>query len=389
MLLQSEFPPDIRLEKEISALVNANFELTLLCNSYSQKPYPNFPFGKITRIKSLFKSSKLNKVINFPLFLNPRLIYYSLKTAANEKPDFFHVHDLPMFPIGYLLKLLFKKPLILDLHENYPAALRAFKKKGLINFFFKNPYLAEKLEKFGVKKADRVITVIEENENRLVEDYKIDSKKCFVVSNTVELETFAKNPIDQNIINGYKDKFIILYAGWVSPERGLETPIMGMKLVQEKIPNAKLLIIGNGVSVEPLKKIVEKQKLNEIIQFIPWVGHDKINSYMKLAKIGIITHPVEDFINTTITHKLFEYMSQSLAVVLSESDPFKRIMSEINAGLVFKSADPKDFAEKIEQVSHSFNKYGENGRRAVEEKYNWKNDAETLINMYKNFNEDK
>jgi glycosyltransferase involved in cell wall biosynthesis len=384
MLLQSEFPPDIRLEKEISALTFANFEVILLCNSYKKESYPKYNFGKIIRIPSWFKSPKLNKVLNFPLFLNPRLMYYSIKVVLQERPDFIHVHDLPMFPIGYLLKKVFKKKLILDLHENYPAALRAFKKSGIINLVFKNPHLAEKLEKYSVKKADRVITVIEENQARLVNDYCVSEQKCFVVSNTVDLKTFAKNPIDENIFKQYENKFVILYAGWVSPERGLETPILGMKYVIEEIPNAVLLIVGNGISVEPLKKLAKDNSVNDCINFIPWVGHEKINSYMKLAKIGIITHPVEDFINTTITHKLFEYMSQNLAVVLSESEPFKRIMKETNAGLVFHSESPKDFADKIILLSNSNVNFGENGRLAIENKFNWSIDSNKLINMYQN-----
>lgn len=383
MLLQSEFPPDIRLEKEISALENANIKVNLLCNSYSKNPYPSYPFGNIIRIKSLFDSTKLNKLINFPLFLNPRLIYYSIRTMMQLKPDFIHVHDLPMFPIGYLLKKIFGKKLVLDLHENYPAALRAFKKKGLFNLIFKNPYLAEKLEKFSVRKADRVITVIEENQARLVNEYNISNQKCYVVSNTVDLETFGKNKIDSEIYDTYKDKFIILYAGWVSPERGLETPILGMKYIVEKNPDVLLLIVGNGISVGQLKKLVKYNKLEENIKFIPWVGHEKINTYMKVAKVGIITHPVEEFINTTITHKLFEYMSQSLAVLLSESIPFKRIMNETKAGLIIKSEDPNDFANKVIEMRKFNIDYGENGRKAVEKKYNWANDAKILIDLYK------
>ena len=43
----------------------------------------------------------------------------------------------------------------------------------------------------------------------------------------------------------------------------------------------------------------------------------------------------------------------------------------------------ENFAEKILEIASVNVKFGENGLRAVKEKYNWENDAKILINMYK------
>jgi glycosyltransferase involved in cell wall biosynthesis len=383
MLLQSEFPPDIRLEKEISALEKAGLKVTLLCNSYSKNPYPNFPFGKIIRIKSFFDSAKLNKIINFPLFLNPRLIYYSIKTTMKEKPDFIHAHDLPILPIALILKLIFQKKVIFDMHENYPQALRVFEKKGIIDYLFKNPILAEKLEKYAIKKADKIIVVVEENKIRL-KKLGISSEKIIVVSNTVDLETFKLNSKSLVDLSMYENKYIILYSGTVSPERGLDTPLSAMKYLGSESFELLLIILGDGKAVEKLNRISIENKLENRVELVEWCGHEKLPDYISRANLCIIPQPNNDFINTTIPHKLFEYMAISKPVLVSDAEPLKRIVEETNSGLVFHSNDSIDFAEKVRLIYKSKINFGSNGRKAVEEKYNWSYDAKNLVSMYQN-----
>src|SRR5690606_38577698 len=109
-----------------------------MCNQYEKDIGIDFPFCSIYRVKAIFKNKKLNKIINIPLFLNPRYLYYCLKAFINFKPDIIHAHDLPMVPIALILKLIKSVPVIYDMHENYPEALKYFKKKGFFNFLFKN-----------------------------------------------------------------------------------------------------------------------------------------------------------------------------------------------------------------------------------------------------------
>ncbi len=382
MLLQAPFPPDIRLEKEISALLKNNYKVTLLCNQYDKTKDKNFLSCNIVRVKALFNNLNLNKILNFPLFLNPRYIFYVLKTYYSTKPDYIHVHDLPMVPLGLMLKFFFNKIVIFDMHENYPEALKVFEKKGLSNFIFKNYKLAKKLEKFCIKRTDKIISVIEENNDRLL-SLGIDKNKLHIVSNTVDLNTFNVNSTISIELNQYKDKYTILYSGTVSPERGLLTPIKAITSIIEVIPNLKMIIIGDGVSVEILKQLAKQNNIDDYIDFIAWVGHEKIINYINIASICMIPQPSNAFIDTTIPHKLFEYMSLEKTVLVSDAKPLRRIVTETKAGLVFKSENPKDFADKVIEIYQSDYDYGQNGRKAVEEKYNWSTEEKKLLDLYR------
>jgi glycosyltransferase involved in cell wall biosynthesis len=381
MLLQSEFPPDIRLEKEITTLSSNGYKITLLCNQYDQNKDKGFPECEIIRIKALFRSKKLNKMVNFPICFNPRLIYYAIKTYLRSRPDVIHAHDLPMVPLGILLKWVFGVKLIYDMHENYPAALRFFDKKGLVNKIFRNPRIAEQLDRYCIKHSDHIIPVVEENKERLIK-LGVPDDKISVVSNTVDLKTFAAGSPDEKIASQYRNKFVIIYTGTVSPERGLDTPVKAMTILKEKIPNSLLLIIGEGPSEEPLEQYIKTNGLENYVSMLKWCGHENLVSYLAAADICIIPQPNNEFINTTIPHKLFEYMSQSKPVIVSDALPLKRIVEETNCGVYFISNSHADFAEKVIQMKESKTDYGSNGRKAVEFKYNWENDSKQLLHLY-------
>ncbi len=381
MLLQSEFPPDIRLEKEIDTLNNNDFCVNVLCNQYDSKKNKPYEGCDIFRVKAIFKSVKLNKLLNFPIFFNPRLIYYAIKTSIHVKPNFIHAHDLPMVPLGILLKWIFRIKLIYDMHENYPAALKFFNKKGLINKLFRNPIFAEKLDKYCIRHSDHIIPVVEENKDRLIAQ-GISEQKITVVSNTVDLNTFAIGDPDERITSQYKDRFVIIYTGTVSPERGLDTPVKALSILKNKIPNSLLLIIGEGPSEKPLKNYIESNGLTNHVSMLKWCGHENLVSYLAAANVCMIPQPSNEFINTTIPHKLFEYMSQSKPVIVSDALPLKRIVEETNCGVYFRSNSHADFAKKILQMKESQIDYGANGRKAVDSKYNWETDSKNLIELY-------
>ena len=85
------------------------------------------------------------------------------------------------------------------MHENYPEALKFFQKKGFVNLVFKNYRFAKTLDKFCIRHSDKIIVVVEENRYRLVAS-GVDSDKITIVSNTVDIDTFAKEKVDKDIV---------------------------------------------------------------------------------------------------------------------------------------------------------------------------------------------
>lgn len=388
MLLQSEFPPDIRLEKEIKSLSAAGYSVSLMANCYSaENSSKTFPNVDIYRLSAPYKKKSFNKILNFPLFFNPKFVQLGKKLCREIKPAFIHAHDLPMLPLGLKLGKKFNIPVIFDMHENYPEALKYFDKKGLVNLLFKNYRLAKYLERKTVPKADKIIVVVDESKNRLISE-GIPQDKVHVVSNTVDPDFYSAQT-KFNEISDFKNKFVILYTGTISPERGLDTPVKALQMINKEIQNVHMLFVGAGPSLDELKNLAINTGVTENVSFVGWQPHNKLKEYLQVANVAMIPQPSNDFIDTTIPHKLFEYMSQGKPVIVSDAKPLKRIITETEAGEVFRSADPESFADTIKVIYESDKNYGRNGIEAVKNKYNWDVDSGELLKLYQDLRENK
>ena len=74
-------------------------------------------------------------------------------------------------------------------------------------------------------------------------------------------------------------------------------------------------------------------------------------------------------------------------VITSDAKPLARIVKETECGEVFLSDSPEDFAAAILKVHGSRKPYGQKGRKAVEEKYNWDMTSRQLQNLYQEIGE--
>ena len=82
---------------------------------------------------------------------------------------------------------------------------------------------------------------------------------------------------------------------------------------------------------------------------------------------------------------MFEYMIAELPIIASNFLLWREIVEKNNCGICVNPLDPKEIAEAIEYlIEHpdEARKMGENGRKAVLEKYNWENESKKLLEIY-------
>ncbi|MDZ7765244.1 MAG: glycosyltransferase family 4 protein [Melioribacteraceae bacterium] len=363
----------------MKSLSSAGYRITLLCNQFIKNEGSKFEYCDIIRIKAIFKRPTLNKIFNFPFILNLRVVWYTISSYLKIKPAIVHVHDLPMMPFGLLLKLFFNTKLIFDMHENYPEALKAYD-KGIIERSIKNYKAARLFEKAALKFSDLIFVVTLENQDRLIGE-KIPSQKIKLVSNTVDPSFFKQYEQGGNSIKD-SDELSLIYSGRVSKNRGLDTAIRAMENLRKNYDKVRLKIVGEGSYLDSLKVLANDLELSNSIDFIGWPGHKEIPNYIRSSTICIIPQPSNGHSDTTVPHKLFEFMLFDRPILTSDAKPLKRIIEETGCGETFKSNDPLSFAESVMKIINSEKNYGANGILAVKNYYNWSNDSKILLDSY-------
>ena len=397
MIVDGSYPNDIRVRKEAEALVENGKKVLVVCpkkiNELEKEVINGVEVYRIGNKYTNFKKG-IYDVIESVLNINP-FFYFGLKKVFRKyKIDFLHVHDLPLAGTGYLFKSKVKRNLVLDLHENYPEALKTWfvwKKNPVLrlkNFIFMSPKIWSKKEKKYCLKYDKVVCVVEEMKQKLISNFNIDEKKLVVISNH-EKKEFAKNfkeETSQSIIK--KDCFSITYVGGFGPHRGIDTAIKAMPTIVKKIPNATLFLIGKGsYDVEQkLKEIVAKNNVSEYVSFVGYRPFEEVASIMQVSNLNIIPHKENEHTNNTIPHKLFQIMMSKSLLLVSSCKPLKRIVEKYNAGVVFKADNVEDFSNKVIDIFEKYDSLNikkENAFKAVSEKgENWESESLKLINLY-------
>lgn len=398
MVVDGKYPQDIRVRKEAEALAKKSKNVLVVCPAIKgDKQEETINNVEVFRIGKNYSHTQkgIYDIIESIFNINP-LFYFGLKKVFKKYTvDFLHIHDLPLAGTGHAFRKKVKKELVLDLHENYPEALKtwfSWKKSKIIqlkNTIFFNPQKWSKKEGKYCGKYNKIICVVEEMSDKLIKNFNIQPDKLVVVSNHEE-RAFADNfneTVAQNIIDD--DTFSITYVGGFGPHRGLDTAIKAMSFVTEKIPNAKLFLVGKGsVDVEQkLRQLVKESSLEKSVKFVGYRPFKEVATIMKVSNLNIIPHKSNEHTNNTIPHKLFQIMMSKSLLLVSSCKPLKRIVETYDAGVVFKADDERDFASKVVDIYTNYNilqQKTENAYNAVLEKENWELESQKLIDLYNN-----
>ncbi|MBC8466046.1 glycosyltransferase family 4 protein [bacterium] len=396
MILDRVFPPDIRVEKEARTLLKAGHELYLLCmrGSASDLPDDDIYEGIKLHRRDFYPKSpiirKFNALISRLTFKNYKLISQIEKFVDENSIEVLHVHDLPMVRTALVAGERKGVPVVADLHENYPAAMQIY----LTGASFKAKFLNgvkrwKKYENDCLKRVYHIIVVVDEARERVFNDYNVPESKVTVVSNTEDVDFFENLKLDQNLIDSYKDYFVITYVGGFGPHRGLDVPIKAMPILKEKIPNVRLLLVGEGGNRAELEQLAANLGVSQDVEFTGWQPFNLVPSYISLSDICLVPHHSNPHTDSTIPHKIFQYMLMRKPVVVSTCKPLARIVNETQAGLVFESGNSDDFARVCLELLDADKRkhFGENGRQAVLTKYNWEKTGTALVKVYQKLGE--
>ena len=393
MLLEKAFPPDIRVENEIATLMAAGHEVHLLCtrDARDRAELPATIQG--LRIHTVRRRADLHgwrrRIPNLPL-----LWFYDarwggrIRELAKElgRFDVVHVHDLPLVRTGQRAAKRMRALVVADLHENYPMVMPLYTegaKLTPVSRFLLDPQRWERYEEKSVSTCSAVIAVADAMKLRLSK-VGVPSARITVVENFVDIERFLSYPLDAGMREELGDSYLITYAGGFLQNRGLDTTLQAMAKVVQVVPEATLVLVGDGKIRNELETLTRQLGLQQHVRFEGWVEFSRLPSYFAASDVCILPLIQSTHTDATTSHKLFQYMLMGKPVVASASGETGRMIQEADCGLLFPPGDSEALSDALIRLTDPElrERLGERGREAVLDRYNWSRSAARLLHVY-------
>ncbi len=412
MVLDQPFPPDARVEREAVALINAGFEVHLLCafsleadRKRTEKQTEEYRGIKLHRIdpktfsyelpviklKTRFFYQGIIKNLNRTLFNIDAVWQGVIHQVCKEiQPDGLHIHDLRLVPTGLTVSDQFNIPLVADLHENYPALMQILKGKNDPAIGLKARHKWDTIEKNATWQADKVIVVIDEAKERLVKK-GLHGSKITVIPNTVDVDKFqtvALDAMEAAIKPEIRGKFVLTYVGFINNDhRGLHTVVEAMALLKDEYPELFLIAAGGyrDAYKRKLDELILSNGLDHAVKFTGWLDETEFVPYIKVADVGLCPHQANEHTDNTFPNKVYLYHLFKKPIITSHCKPLQRYVEETNGGLVFESENAKALADQVVTLIKErelSRQLGENGHQAVIATHNWAASSQALVKLY-------
>jgi len=387
MILENEFPPDVRVEKEISALTQAGHKIFLVAASFKKvNEYEHLGDLTIYRIyisRLMYKLSALALLFPFYFIFWKR---HLKKILSINQFDVIHLHDLPLASVVYGLGMTNDIPVVFDFHENRPEIMKLYTHTNTIpgKLLISQKKWESYQNKFS-QLAKRLILVTPEAKDYYIEKYSVNPETTYVVPNYADIDRLNTFSGDNKIINKYIDNFMLVYFGDTGLRRGTLTIIEAARILKEQ-PEFQFVIIGKSRAQQLLVKKLKEYNLNNV-ELTGYLDFENIVSYIMASKVGLCPFLRNIHHDTTYANKLFQYMFFGKPVIVSDCPAQVTIINESNAGLVYKANHPDDLANKIRELSDKnlYNILSQNAEQVVRDKYNSNQGNKNLLKLYNSF----
>lgn len=291
-----------------------------------------------------------------------------LRKALQSDSAIFHFHDPELIPIAIFLKIVGKK-VIYDAHEDVPRQI-------LSKHWIKKPlrrtvaWFVEKIENFSAKRFDFVVAATPFIRNRFL----TLGCNAIDINNYPVLSEFSS--VDLNWAE--KDR-TVCYAGVISEARCIFEMVEAVGKA-----GVRLLLAGQFSEKSQREKAKEMAGWSHVTE-LGQVDRIDVGKVLGRSMAGLVLFlPEPNHVNSQ-PNKLFEYMSAGIPVIASNFPLWRRIVEGHHCGICVDPTKPSEIADAIGWIldhSDEARLMGQNGRRAIEEKYNWDIERNKLLKVY-------
>lgn len=317
------------------------------------------------------RRSKHFAMRDFPLlrglehFFLPRFYFKEYK-KMKEKFDvcLMYIPPLPLYQLAQKIKKYDGTPSVLNYQDFHPQELIDVNYGGI-----KRNYpmikILEHMERESYKTAD-YITVLSDGGVDYVVNKGADPSKVTRIFNGTNLSDIEKYKTkkDFKLKEGIEDKFLVSYAGILSPFQGINN-ILDVALELKNNDEIIFYIVGEGMIFENLKNRISHESINNVklMSFQPRDEYFNIINSSDVSLVSLDKQMEAPCLPGKITNLMA--MGQTIIGIVPEESETSKIINKSNCGFVVEPGDKKTFKKVLFFLKSNYDDLrdlGDNGR---------------------------
>lgn len=307
--------------------------------------------------------------------------------------DVVHCHTWYAQFAGIVSKLCYGTPLVITTHSLEP--LRPWKREQLGRGYEASSWI----EKTAIEMADAVIAVSKETKEDVLKYFEVDEEKVKVIYNGIRLEEYTPTA-QTTALEKYgvdSSKPYVLFVGRITRQKGI---IYLVNAIQHIHPDTQIVLCAGAPDTPEIEKEMEaavaaiKNTRSNLIWIAEMLDKPSIIQFYSHAAVFCCPSIYEPFGIINI-----EAMACETAVVASAVGGIKEVVVHEETGILvpveqhqvapFAPVDPEQFSKDLAAGINRLiadpalcKKMAENGRRRVEEYFDWKIIAQEVKSLY-------
>jgi L-malate glycosyltransferase len=273
-----------------------------------------------------------------------------------EQVDVVHAHQYTPFFYSMMARMLVRRPGVL-FHEHgrhfpdYPRRKRIWANRLLL------------------RRRDRVVSVGQAVQRALVQNEGIRQERISVIYNGINVDAFKSSETDRHQVRvdlGVNARdFLIVQVARLDYLKDHAAAIRTLARVIRKLPQAKLLLVGEGPEMPKIKDAVAQYGLAERVHFLGL--RTDVPRLLAAADVFLLTSISEGIPVTVI-----EAMAAGLPIVSTRVGGVSEVVLDGNTGLLSESGDDMGLAQHILHLADNPGercRLGQEGRKRAEQQF--------------------
>ena len=317
--------------------------------------------------------------------------YFNEYKKMNMKFDvcLMYIPPLPLYQLAQKIKKYDNTPSVLNYQDFHPQELIDVNYGRIKNNFIMIKLL-EHMERQSYKNAD-YITVLSEGGINYVVDKGADINKVTHIYNGTNISdiTILSTKKDFKIKEGIQNKFLISYAGILSPFQGIDN-ILNVAKELNGYDDILFCIAGDGMAREGLENRVKNENISNL-RLLPFQPREEYYNIVNSSDISIVSldrRMKAPCLPGKLTNLLA--MEQPIIGIVSDDIETAKFIKKAKCGIVVQPGDIEGFKNaifKLKDDSKLRMKLGLNGRKFFEENMDLKNKVRSYEEIFEKLKE--